>query len=53
MQNRRIIGIIQGEMQELDSEIRKKTNANFVSKLAFRDARARLIYYNGGFADNG
>ena len=28
-------------------------NANFVSKLAFRGARARLIYYNDGFVEIG
>ncbi len=32
-------------MQELDSEIRKKMNANFVSKLTSLGAFVRLNYY--------
>ena len=40
-------------MQDSTIIASKKMNANFVSKLAFRGARARLIYYNDGFVEIG
>ena len=51
--NQGVDGTEKGIFAGFQNQNKQKMNANFVSKLAFRGARARLIYYNDGIVEIG